>query len=74
VQVKRETRSYFWLLIPVIVKVSSKSNGSDMVAIDGAAGIKVANKIAMRQVNCPLSEGKERGGVFEYERTRIGES
>lgn len=33
VEVKRDTLSYFWLLIPVIVKVSSKSNGSDIVAV-----------------------------------------
>jgi hypothetical protein len=74
VQVKRETRSYFWLLIPVIVKVSSKSNGSDMVAIDGVAGIEVASEFAIRQVNRVLSENKERGREGEYERTRIGES
>jgi hypothetical protein len=74
VQVKRETRSYFWSLIPVIVKVSSKSNGSDMVAIDGVAGIEVAGEFAIRKVNRPSSEGKERGDEGEYERTRIGES
>lgn len=32
VQLKRETRSYFCELIEVIVKVSSKRSGSDMVA------------------------------------------
>lgn len=33
VQVKRETRSYFWALIAVIVKVSSKRSGSDIVTV-----------------------------------------
>lgn len=33
VQVRRETRSYFCELIAVIVKVSSKRSGSDIVAV-----------------------------------------
>jgi hypothetical protein len=37
VQVKRETRSYFWALIAVIVKVSSNRSGSDIVRLRLAA-------------------------------------
>jgi hypothetical protein len=40
VQVRRDTRSYFWALIAVIVKVSSKRSGSDMIAI-ATAGLSV---------------------------------
>jgi hypothetical protein len=32
-QVRRETRSYFWALTEVIVKVSSKRSGSDMMEV-----------------------------------------
>lgn len=36
--VSRDTRSYFWALIAVIVKVSSKRSGSDMVGLVDGAG------------------------------------